>query len=104
VFAGRYRRGRSGCERPISAIRTLTLRRFQSKRGEVVSTLHPHHLKNCGVTLLSLIAVVAVAASSAFAEFKVGLVLDRGGKDDKSFNASAYEGATEREKEAQHHL
>lgn len=26
-------------------------------------------------------------------EFKVGLVLDRGGKDDKSFNASAYEGA-----------
>jgi basic membrane protein A len=27
------------------------------------------------------------------AEFKVGLVLDRGGKDDKSFNASAYAGA-----------
>ena len=30
----------------------------------------------------------------ARAEFKVGLVLDRGGKDDKSFNTSAYEGAT----------
>jgi basic membrane protein A and related proteins len=30
---------------------------------------------------------------SAFAEFKVGLVLDRGGKDDKSFNSSAYAGA-----------
>ena len=30
----------------------------------------------------------------ASAEFKVGLVLDRGGKDDKSFNSSAYEGAT----------
>jgi basic membrane protein A and related proteins len=29
----------------------------------------------------------------AWAEFKVGLVLDRGGKDDKSFNTSAYEGA-----------
>ena len=29
----------------------------------------------------------------ALAEFKVGLVLDRGGKDDKSFNSSAYEGA-----------
>jgi len=28
------------------------------------------------------------------AQFKVGLVLDRGGKDDKSFNSSAYEGAT----------
>src|SRR6185295_11686350 len=26
---------------------------------------------------------------------KVGLVLDRGGKDDKSFNSSAYAGATE---------
>jgi len=32
--------------------------------------------------------------SAAGAEFKVGLVLDRGGKDDKSFNSSAYEGAT----------
>src|SRR5580698_1730386 len=26
---------------------------------------------------------------------RVGLVLDKGGKDDKSFNASAYRGATE---------
>ena len=34
----------------------------------------------------------------ASAEFKVGLVLDRGGKDDKSFNSSAYEGATEAKK------
>jgi basic membrane protein A len=31
----------------------------------------------------------------AFAQLKVGLVLDRGGKDDKSFNSSAYEGANE---------
>jgi basic membrane protein A len=30
----------------------------------------------------------------AAADFKVGLVLDRGGKDDKSFNASAYQGAS----------
>lgn len=30
---------------------------------------------------------------SAPAQFKVGLVLDRGGKDDKSFNSSAYAGA-----------
>lgn len=30
---------------------------------------------------------------NAWAEFRVGLVLDRGGKDDKSFNTSAYEGA-----------
>lgn len=45
-----------------------------------------------------LAAVLAVVAPSAFAEFKVALVLDRGGKDDKSFNASAYEGAIEAKK------
>jgi basic membrane protein A and related proteins len=31
--------------------------------------------------------------------FKVGLVLDKGGKDDKSFNSSAYEGSKKAEKE-----
>ena len=31
--------------------------------------------------------------------FKVGLVFDRGGKDDKSFNASAYEGALRAKRE-----
>ncbi len=41
-----------------------------------------------------LTAALLFLAQSAFAEFKVGLVLDRGGKDDKSFNTSAYEGAT----------
>jgi basic membrane protein A len=35
------------------------------------------------------------AATAAAADFKVGLVLDRGGKDDKSFNASAYSGAND---------
>jgi basic membrane lipoprotein Med (substrate-binding protein (PBP1-ABC) superfamily) len=34
-----------------------------------------------------LTAVLAVLAPSVFAELKVALVLDRGGKDDKSFNA-----------------
>ena len=48
------------------------------------------------VSLLSLLAVVSL--QSAVAEFKVALLLDRGGKDDKSFNASAYEGATEARK------
>ena len=50
-------------------------------------------------------AAVLVLGSAAWlwlqparAEFKVGLVLDRGGKDDKSFNASAYEGATQARK------
>ena len=45
-----------------------------------------------------LAAVPAVLATTAVAELKVALVLDRGGKDDKSFNASAYEGATEAKK------
>ncbi len=44
--------------------------------------------------LLSL----AVSLQAIPAEFKVGLVLDRGGKDDKSFNSSAYQGATEAKK------
>ncbi len=37
---------------------------------------------------------LGVCWQPALAEFKVGLVLDRGGKDDKSFNSSAYEGAS----------
>ena len=46
--------------------------------------------------LAPLLAVTGLAISlqPAWAEFKIGLVLDRGGKDDKSFNSSAYEGAT----------
>lgn len=38
---------------------------------------------------------LGVCSQPALAEFKVGLVLDRGGKDDKSFNSSAYAGATQ---------
>jgi basic membrane protein A len=49
-------------------------------------------------SLSIFVTVLAVSLQSAFAEFKVGLVLDRGGKDDKSFNASAYQGATEGKK------
>jgi basic membrane protein A and related proteins len=42
-----------------------------------------------------LLITLASSLQTAYAEFKVGLVLDRGGKDDKSFNASAYQGANE---------
>jgi basic membrane protein A len=49
-------------------------------------------LKN--FTVLSL--VFAALQSHAY---KVGLVLDKGGKDDKSFNSAAYEGATKAQKE-----
>lgn len=41
------------------------------------------------LTFLSLCTV------QAWSEFRVGLVLDRGGRDDKSFNSSAYAGALE---------
>jgi len=47
---------------------------------------------------LLLAAGIALLARGARAEFKVGLVLDRGGKDDKSFNASAYAGGQEAKK------
>lgn len=44
--------------------------------------------------------VVGFMFSNAQAEaLKVGLVLDKGGKDDKSFNSSAYEGAKRAEKD-----
>jgi len=44
-----------------------------------------------GLAVLALLATWWSPATAA--EFRVGLVLDRGGKDDKSFNTSAYEGA-----------
>jgi len=53
------------------------------------------------LTVLGTLAALLFAAGNASAEakkIKVGLVLDRGGRDDKSFNASAYLGATEAEK------
>lgn len=42
---------------------------------------------------------VLIFTHTALAAIKVGLVLDKGGKDDKSFNTSAYEGATKAKKE-----
>ena len=45
-----------------------------------------------------LVASLTFSPQTAKAEFKVGLVLDRGGKDDKSFNSSAYAGANEAKK------
>jgi len=40
-------------------------------------------------------SVALFSPQPALGEFKVGLVLDRGGKDDKSFNSSAYQGASQ---------
>jgi len=55
-------------------------------------------LKKPALAALLFVASLAVSLQPAFAEFKVGLVLDRGGKDDKSFNSSAYAGANEAKK------
>jgi basic membrane protein A len=41
----------------------------------------------------------ALMTPKASAELKIGLVLERSGKDDKSFNASAYQGVKRAEKE-----
>jgi basic membrane protein A and related proteins len=50
-------------------------------------------LRSVRLSALLLTVVLVNSSQLAWAEFKVGLVLDRGGKDDKSFNSSAYEGA-----------
>lgn len=46
------------------------------------------------------IAVVGLLASLGLqaADLKIGLVLDKGGRDDKSFNAAAFKGATDAQK------
>lgn len=43
--------------------------------------------------------VCALLLTSQAQAFKVGLVLDKGGKDDKSFNSSAYQGAVKAKNE-----
>lgn len=49
---------------------------------------------------LSVFFTILVCGIASFAApIKVGLVLDKGGKDDKSFNSAAYLGATKAEKE-----
>ena len=46
-----------------------------------------------------LLMFCLLVSQIAFANLKIGLVLDKGGKDDKSFNSAAYEGAKKAEKE-----
>jgi len=57
--------------------------------------------KNPHLSLLSSVAVTffLLFSSTVFGAIKVGLVLDKGGKDDKSFNSSAYQGATQAAKD-----
>ncbi len=57
-----------------------------------------HLLKKALLKLSLPLTTITLISSSALA-LKVGLVLDKGGKDDKSFNSAAYEGATKAQKE-----
>jgi basic membrane protein A len=47
--------------------------------------------------LIALLCLFPFTASAA--EYRVALILDKGGKDDKSFNAAAFEGANRAKKE-----
>lgn len=51
----------------------------------------------CTLTWVAL--SLALSGVSYSADIKVGLVLDKGGRDDKSFNSSAFEGFTRAKKE-----
>jgi len=48
---------------------------------------------------LNLFILLSVSATTLAQPFRVGLVLDKGGKDDKSFNSAAYAGAMKAKKE-----
>jgi basic membrane protein A len=60
-------------------------------------------MRNSWIAVLFL-TILGQVAQSAWADFRVGLVLDRGGRDDKSFNASAYEGASQAREKLGIHL
>lgn len=46
-----------------------------------------------------ILVLLALSSTLAQADYKVALVLDKGGRDDKSFNSAAFEGATRAQKE-----
>jgi len=50
-------------------------------------------------TIIKIFVISLLFTLSAQAQVKIGLVLDKGGKDDKSFNSAAYTGAKKAEKE-----
>ncbi|MGE5085957.1 MAG: BMP family lipoprotein, partial [Bacillota bacterium] len=49
--------------------------------------------------IISALLTLSISTTVFANTFKVGLVLDKGGKDDKSFNSAAYLGATKAEKD-----
>lgn len=53
----------------------------------------------CTRILSCLLVTLALSRTSSAADFQVGLLLDKAGKDDQSFNASAFRGLTKAEKD-----
>src|SRR3954464_1393829 len=64
----------------LARARLSLYRRIMTKFGKILG-------------LAVLTGYLSIASWSYGAELKVALVLDKGGKDDKSFNAAAYQGA-----------
>ena len=58
----------------------------------VIKAINKQKKDSCSLALVVFI-LSSIIWSVSSAGIKVGLVLDKGGKDDKSFNSSAYEGA-----------
>jgi basic membrane protein A len=56
-------------------------------------------IKNFSIPFVAVALFSIVLPTFAQAEMKIGLVLEKSGKDDKSFNASAYQGLKRAEKE-----
>jgi basic membrane protein A len=71
----------------------LTLPIFSRNNEAMIATARRPRYTFSALFLVASMAWLALVMPALAAEFRVGLVLDRGGKDDKSFNASAYEGA-----------
>lgn len=55
-------------------------------------------MRNILPSVIAILGLTIFTTNSASA-IRIGLVLDKGGKDDKSFNSAAYEGATRAQKD-----
>jgi basic membrane protein A len=72
----------------------LTGQRFMPRKEGMKNCSSSAYWRRVYRAAVAATLVLAGSTQPARAEFKVALLLDRGGKDDKSFNSSAYEGAS----------
>src|SRR5579884_593892 len=84
-------------KRKLPFIHPLTQGAFPPRKAAMQRPFASQKLRVPLRLLCAALFLIFLQTASA-AEFKVGLVLDRGGKDDKSFNSSAYQGAMEAKK------